>query len=88
MSSHDDVAADPMLKDLELLQRFSPDPARAARVRERCRGQLERARPSERAAMSPDVDGRPVTPVLVGCLCGVYVVSLVRLALRVYGVLE
>jgi hypothetical protein len=88
MTFHDDGATDPMLKDLELLQRFSPDPARAARVRARCRAQLERARPSERAATNPDVDGRLVTPVLVGCLCGVYVVSLIQLALRVYGLLE
>jgi hypothetical protein len=88
MSSHDEAAADPMLKDLELLQRFSPDPVRAARVRARCRAQLERTRPSERADMSPSADGHPVTPVLVGCLCGAYVISLINLALRVYGLLE
>jgi hypothetical protein len=88
MSVHDDAAADPMRKELERLQRFSPDPTRAARVRARCRAQLERARPSDRAAASRDVDGRFLTPVLVGCLCGVYVVTLVRLALRVYGLLE
>jgi hypothetical protein len=86
MSVQDD--ADPMLKDLERLQRFSPDPARSARVRARCRAQLERTRPSERAARSPDADERLVTPVLVGCLCGVYVVTLVGLALRMYSLLE
>jgi hypothetical protein len=88
MSFQDDAAAEQILKELELLPRFSPDPARAARVRARCRARLERSRPSERAIMNPEGDGRLVTPVLFGCLCGAYVVSLFQLALRVYGVLE
>lgn len=88
MSFHEDAGAHPMLKELKLLPRLSPDPARAARVRARCRARLDRSRQSERAVMNPDVNGRLVAPVLFGCLCWVYVVSLVRLALSVYGLLE
>jgi len=81
-------AADPPPKELGLLPPLSPDAARAARVRARCRARLERTRPPERSATVPDVDRRFLTRVLVGTLCGVYVVDLIRIALRVYGVLE
>jgi hypothetical protein len=77
-----DDARDPLLKDLRVLPALTPDPARAERVRARCRARLERARPADRA-----VDGRRLAPVLVGCLCGVYIVGLIGLALRVYGLL-
>jgi hypothetical protein len=88
MSFQDDAAVDPLLKDLRLLQPLLPDGARAARVRARCRARLERTRPSERSATVRDVDGRLLTRLLVGSLCAVYVVDLIRIALRVYGVLE
>lgn len=76
-------ADDPVLKDLRLLQALSPDPARAERVRARCRAHLERSRPSGRP-----VDGRLFPSVLVGSLCGVYIIGLIRIALRAYGVFE
>jgi hypothetical protein len=84
MSFH--AADDRLLQDLGRLQPLSPDPARAERVRAKCRAHLGRRRPSERAAT--DLDGRLVTSVLVGCFCVVYVVDLIRMALRVYGVFE
>jgi hypothetical protein len=83
-----DDADDPRLKDLRLLQPLAPDPARAARVRAQCRARLERTRPTERTATIPDLDGRLLTRVLVGSLCAVYGVDLIRIALRVYGVLD
>jgi hypothetical protein len=75
-----DDARDPLLKDLRLLPALSPDPARAERVRARCRARLERTRPSEHR-----VDRRRFAPILVGCVCGAYIVGLFGLVLRVYG---
>jgi hypothetical protein len=79
-------AHDPMLQDLAGLRRLAPDPARAERVRARCRAQLGRARRSDRSATIVAVARRFLAPVIVGCVCVLYVAELVGTALRLHSI--
>jgi hypothetical protein len=86
MTSSD--AHDPVLQNLALLRELALDPVRAERVRARCRAQLIRNRRSEFAAEIGAFALRILTPVVVGCLCILYMAGLVAAALRLHGLLE
>jgi hypothetical protein len=81
-------AHDRMLQDVALLQQLAPDPARAERVRARCRAQLRRNRPSDLSTTIGAFALRILAPVVVGCLCILYMAELVAAALRLNGILE
>jgi hypothetical protein len=78
---------DPVLQNLGLLRRLSPDPQRAERVRARCRAHLERNQALERAAIT-GLARVIVAPLVVGCLCVLYIAGLVGVALRLQGMPE
>jgi hypothetical protein len=79
-------AYDPILRDLTVIRQLAPDPARAERVRARCRAQLGGTRQSDRPATIAQRGRRIVAPVLVGCVCVLYVLELVGTALRLHGI--
>jgi hypothetical protein len=81
-------AGDPMLQDLRLLRPLSPDPARAERVRARCRTRLARTRRSEGPATILGIVRCLLAPLLVGCLCGFYLAGLLGIVLRLRGMLD
>jgi hypothetical protein len=69
------------------LTRLAPDPARAERVRARCRGELERRR--GRSAHMTAITGfasRVLVPAAVGAFCVFYVAVLVATTLRFQGI--
>jgi hypothetical protein len=76
---------DPLLRMLADLPSADPDPLRGARVRARCRSQLERR---QRSSREPSHSGaaRLWQPIIAG-LSGIYLVEVIREALRVYGIL-
>ena len=78
---------DPLLRSLERLSPLAPDPARAHRVRARCRAHLARIqRRSDRTARIAEFAQRVVAPAMLGGVCVLYAVALVVLTLRLYGV--
>ena len=77
-------AHDPVLQNLALLRELTPDPARAERVRARCRAQLRCNRPSDLSATVGAFALRILAPVIVGCVCVLYVADLVVTALRLH----
>ncbi len=75
--------ADRLLRDLAHLTPLAPDPERARRLRERCRGILVRThRRSRRAGRVVGFLQGTVTPALLGILCVLYTIVLLVLALR------
>lgn len=72
----DDVAAVGQL--LSNLPAGEPDAARAGRLRDRCRAQLERQTPGQPAYLEP---------AIVGGFCLVYLFGVIALALRFEGIL-
>jgi hypothetical protein len=78
-------ARDPMLQELAHLRQAAPDPARAERVRAQCRARLGRARRSDRAATFVAF-ARILAPVVVGCVCVLYIAELVGTALRLRSI--
>jgi len=82
-----DDSHDASAEALKGLRPLAPDPARAERVRVRCRTQLERSR--RRAARTAVITGfawHVLAPALVGGFCVLYVVLLVATTLRLQGV--
>jgi len=75
-------ARDPLLQHLAMLRELAPDPVRAERVRVRCRAQLTRNRRSDLPARIGPRALRILAPVIVGCLCILYIAGLVAAALR------
>ena len=87
MTSPDSHDAD--VESLERLTILTPDPERAARVRARCRGQLERCRRrSAHTAAVTEFASRVFVPVVLGAFCVFYVVVLVATTLRLQGVVH
>jgi hypothetical protein len=84
MTSND--AHDPVLRDLALIRQLAPDPARAERVRVRCRAQLRRTRRSDRPATIAQRGRRIFAPLAVGYVCLLYVLELVGTALRLHRI--
>ena len=80
-------ARDPMLQSLTRLRRVSPDPARAERVRARCRARLFAPRRLKRTAVA-EFARCIVPPVVVGSWCALYIAGLVVLALRLHGLFD
>ncbi len=77
---------DPTMHLLGRLPPLEPNPARAERLRLRCRADLARRRArSERRALAVESGRRVLAPVLVGGICILYVVALVGTALRLRG---
>jgi hypothetical protein len=76
---------DPMLQNLALLPQLESDPARAERVRARCRAQLVRNQPAESSAAIKGVARWVLGPVLVGSVCILYIAGLVRVVLYMHG---
>jgi hypothetical protein len=75
-------------ESLARLARLTPDAARAARVRVRCRAQLQRNRwRTERAAEISGFTWRVLGPVVVGGFCVLYVVALVATTFSLRDVL-
>ena len=73
---------------LTRLVRLTPDADRTARVRARCRAQLEgRRRRTERAAETTAVMWRLFGPLVVGGVCVLYVIALVTTTLDLRDVL-
>ena len=79
-------ANDPVLQNLALLRELAPDLVRAERVRARCRAQLTRDRRSDLSAPIGAVAQRILAPVIVGCLCVLYIAWLVGAALRLHRI--
>lgn len=82
MTSSD--ARDPTLQQLAHLRQAAPDPARAERVRAQCRARLGHAGRSDRAATIVAI-ARILAPVVVGCVCVLYIAELVGTALRLHS---
>jgi hypothetical protein len=79
---HDPSAADALRR----LTALTPDPNRAARVRARCRTQLEQSRGAAgRTAAIGEFASRVLAPVVVGAFCVFYVAVLVATTLRLEG---
>jgi len=76
---------DRLLQMLGDLPSAEPDPLRGARVRARCRSRLERRQQSTRETSRPGA-ARLWQPLVAG-LSGIYLVEVIREALRVYGIL-
>jgi hypothetical protein len=75
--------ADPLLEDLACLAPLTPDPERARRVRERCRGVLARRHQrSRRAERVVHFLQAIVAPAAFGILCVLYTIVVFVLALR------
>jgi hypothetical protein len=72
---------DPLLRALAALPSTDSDPARADRVRARCRTALTRRQPKPRR----QIVGRYWAPIAAG-LAGVYLIEVVRQAARLYGI--
>jgi len=67
---------------LRRLTALAPEPARAERVRARCRTQLEQGRRREtRTRQLAEFAGRVLAPVVVGAFCVFYVAVLVATTL-------
>jgi hypothetical protein len=82
-----DVADDARADNLHRLMVLTPDPARAERVRMRCRTQLGRSR--RRAARTAAITGfavRAFGPVVVGAFCVLYAAALAATTLRLEGI--
>lgn len=82
-----DEARDPILMNLGRLSAISPDPARAERVRSRCRAELTRRRHrAERTARRRSLTRRVLTPVFVGGFCLLYLSAVVYDVMQLYVV--
>jgi hypothetical protein len=80
---------DARLNELTGLQRLTPDPDRAERVRMRCREQLGQWRKrQERADALMGLTRRVLAPALVGGLLILYIAALVSTAIRLQGILR
>jgi hypothetical protein len=78
-----DNVHDARVERLELLTPLTPDPDRTARVRVRCREQLERSRRrTARADAVTRFTMRVVAPIVIGGVCVLYVAALVATTLR------
>ena len=80
---------DPRLDELARLTPLAQDPARAERVRLRCRAQL--VRQADRAARTETIVGsaaRVLVPALLGAFSALYAAALVGTTLRVVGFLR
>ena len=76
-------AHDAGVDTLDRLMTLAPDPARAERVRARCRAQLERSQ--RRAERTTEISGfasRVLAPAVVGAFCVFYTAVLVALAVQ------
>jgi hypothetical protein len=74
---------DQVLQNLALLPPLTPDPARTARARARCRTQLACIQRRSQARFGR----RMLAPAVVLGLCALYFASLLRTALTLRGVL-
>ena len=82
-------AHDPGLDELARLTPLTPNPARAERVRLRCRAQFVRR--AERAARTETIVGsvgRVVVPALLGVFSALYAAALGSTTLRLVGLLR
>ena len=82
-----DVAHDAHADSLQRLMVLAPDPARAERVRMRCRTELGRSR--RRAARAAAISGfavRVFGPAVVGTFCVLYAALLAATTLSLEGI--
>ena len=80
-------APDPMLDQLTRLRQLSPDPARAERVRAKCRARLRRTGGSKRTAVA-GLARSILAPAVVGFWCVLYIAGLVAIAIHLHSGLD
>jgi anti-sigma-K factor RskA len=78
---------DDVLAAMAALRSHEPSPSRDARLRARCRAELEASR--RRAAVRGEPGwrfavGLALAPAVVGALCGVYLFEVIARALQLY----
>jgi len=75
--------SDESVRTLRQLQLLTPDATRAAQLRARCHARLARARTrTEPAPPEASFTRRVLAPAAVGCLCALYLASLLGNLLR------
>ena len=82
-------AHDPRLEELACLTPLAPDPARAERVRLRCRAQFVRR--AGRAACTGTIFesvSRVLVPALLGAFSALYAAAVIGITLRLEGFLR
>jgi hypothetical protein len=79
---------DQVLQDLRRLRALSPDPARAERLRSRCRAELERNRRPAASSTTNGVVRRVLAPAMVVCLGVLYLAGLVGAALQLNNLFD
>jgi hypothetical protein len=78
---------DEVLAAMAALGSREPNPSRDARLRARCRAELEASRRHEAVRGEPGwrfAVGLALAPAVVGALCGVYLFEVIARALQLY----
>jgi hypothetical protein len=77
--------SEPLMRMLAELPTAEPDPARAERLRMRCRTQLERRAPRASRVSAPRITtGLVWQPLIIALLGAAYLTEVIVLALRLY----
>ena len=76
--------SEPLMRMLAELPAAEPDPARAERLRMRCRTQLERQAPRASRTSAPRITTGLVWQPLIALLGAAYLTEVIVLALRLY----